>query len=248
MIDFHCHLDLFPNPKTILEECAKRGIYLLSVTTTPSAWRGTSALAIDQTRVRTALGLHPQLAHERKGELSIFNEFFSETRYIGEIGLDGIPEFRKHWKDQVYVFKHILSKCSESGGRVMTIHSRRACSAVLDCIEEYPGAGTPVMHWFTGTNRELERAIALGCWFSVGPAMLVSENGKKLAKNMPRERVLTESDGPFAKIGDVPVHPWHVVGAIQGLADLWSNTQDETEMQIRSNLSRLLAQHCIPNS
>ena len=44
MIDFHCHLDLYPNPREVAKECAKRGLYVLSVTTTPSAWEGTSAV------------------------------------------------------------------------------------------------------------------------------------------------------------------------------------------------------------
>ena len=70
MIDFHSHLDLYPNFRQIVDECGKRGIYVLSVTTTPSAWEGTSGLAASHSRIKTALGLHPQLAHQRKAELS----------------------------------------------------------------------------------------------------------------------------------------------------------------------------------
>ena len=44
MIDFHCHVDLFPDPHEIARECRKRQLDVLSVTTTPSAWAGTSAL------------------------------------------------------------------------------------------------------------------------------------------------------------------------------------------------------------
>jgi TatD DNase family protein len=65
MIDFHCHLDLYPNPQRLVEDCRKHGTYILSVTTTPSAWKGTNALANEATRIKTALGLHPQLAHQR---------------------------------------------------------------------------------------------------------------------------------------------------------------------------------------
>ena len=67
MIDFHCHLDLYPNPKLVARECSDREIRVLSVTTTPSAWHGTSSLA--EGHIWTALGLHPQLAHQRKAEL-----------------------------------------------------------------------------------------------------------------------------------------------------------------------------------
>src|ERR1700741_2594809 len=88
VIDFHCHLDLYPDPHAVRDECARRGLYVLSVTTTPSAWNGTFALSRDAPRIRTALGLHPQLAYERHSELDLFESLIAETRYVGEIGLD----------------------------------------------------------------------------------------------------------------------------------------------------------------
>ena len=92
MIDFHCHVDLYPEPHEIARACAERGVHVLSVTTTPSAWRGTSALADGQTP--TALGLHPQIAHERRAEVGLFDDLLTLTRYVGEVGLDGGPEFK----------------------------------------------------------------------------------------------------------------------------------------------------------
>ena len=117
MIDFHCHLDLYPDPAVIVDECRRRGLYTLSVTTTPTAWKGTSALVGNAPRIRTALGLHPQLAHERRSELPLFDELLPQVRYVGEIGLDGAPEFRPQWDAQIAVFEHILAKCAAAGGR-----------------------------------------------------------------------------------------------------------------------------------
>src|SRR5438270_9304220 len=103
----------------------------------------------------------------------------------------------------------------------MSIHSRRASGAVLDFLEKYPEAGTPVLHWFSGSLRDLDRAIKLGCWFSVGPAMLSSDKGRTIAARMPCERVLTESDGPFAHLNETAIMPWQVMDAIRGLANVW---------------------------
>ena len=110
MIDFHCHLDLYPRPVAVRDECDRRGLHILSVTTTPSAWKGTCALTSGSGRIRTALGLHPQLAHERRQELALFDRLLPDTPYVGEIGLDGAPEFRKHWRSQLAVLEHILGK------------------------------------------------------------------------------------------------------------------------------------------
>ena len=84
----------------------------------------------------------------------------------------------------------------------MSIHRRYAARAVLDRIKFYPHAGTPVLHWFSGSDQELNRAIHCGCWFSVGPAMLTSQKGRKL--------VLTETDGPFTQSNGRRLFPWEV--------------------------------------
>lgn len=239
MIDFHCHLDLYPNPLQVARDCAKWGIYVLSVTTTPSAWRGTVRLAEGASRIRTALGLHPQLAHQRKSELGLFEQLLPQARYVGEIGLDGSPECRTYWEDQITVFGRILSACADAGGRVLSIHSRRAASAVLDKLEAQPAAGTPVLHWFSGTIREMQRAIKLGCWFSVGPAMLASEKGRALTAKMPPDRIVTETDGPFAQIDGSSAFPWDCARVVPILTSLWDKPPGMVEEQLRINLRRL---------
>jgi TatD DNase family protein len=243
MIDFHSHLDLYPDPFAVRDECHKREMYVLAVTTTPSAWPGSSSLVAGTERIRLGLGLHPQLAHERKGELGLFDRYLKETRYVGEIGLDGLPENRINWESQTMVFRHILAKCVEAGGRILSIHSRRASGPVLDYLSEFSGAGTPILHWFSGGIRDLDRAIELGCWFSVGPAMVTGEKGRELVARMPRERVLTESDGPFTKNGGVTLMPWDVKLAFPALTGIWSVSEDDVEEIIQNNLSILLSTH-----
>lgn len=239
MIDFHCHLDLYPEPETIAAGCESRGMHVLSVTTTPSAWDGTSTLANARPQIRTALGLHPQIAHERKTELPLFDELLPKVHYVGEVGLDGSLEFRPHWAAQRAVFDHVLDACSRAGGRILSIHSRRASGPVLDSLEAYDAVGIPVLHWFSGAAGDLDRAIDLGCWFSVGPAMLQGKRGRMLTARMPRDRILTESDGPFARLDDRPVLPWQVTEALRNLAELWSVSPDEAEAITHENLHSL---------
>jgi TatD DNase family protein len=195
-------------------------------------------LALGKTRIRTALGLHPQLAHEREPELVVFERLLPKARYVGEVGLDGAPEFRAHWKIQVRVFTRVLELCESVGGRVLSIHSRRAASPVLDSLHTHRGAGVPILHWFSGTHRELKRAIDLGCWFSVGPAMLLSERGRSLIKMMPRERVLTETDAPFAQLEGRPAYPWDARTAATLLEAFWG-APDDVETILADNLRRL---------
>ncbi|MDX8508621.1 Qat anti-phage system TatD family nuclease QatD [Mesorhizobium captivum] len=241
MIDFHCHIDLFKDPNPILDEAEKKGVYLLAVTTTPKAWTGTKRLIGNRRRVRIALGLHPELVRERHTEIALFEHYLSETGYVGEVGLDGSPHLSDSFELQIKTLRRILLACSKVGGRVISLHSRRAASKVLDLLEAEPAAGTPILHWFSGSTRELERAIQIGCWFSVGPSMMGSAKGRKLVELMPRERILTETDSPFAQIDGRPLSPWDVRLAYPAIGDIWSCSESDVETQLLSNLRSLAA-------
>jgi TatD DNase family protein len=210
------------------------------VTTTPSAWRGTLRLSGGADGIRTALGLHPQLAHERKSELALFDALLTETRFVGEVGLDGSPELQPYWKDQVEVFEHILTRAKLDGGKIFSIHSKNAATEVLDRIDRFKSAGRFVLHWFSGSVAELDRAIEYDCWFSVGPAMTLSAKGRKLIARMPSERILTESDGPFAQIRGESIKPWQLHPVMIELANAWRMTEPAAAQQVRSNLDSLL--------
>lgn len=163
----------------------------------------------------------------------------ARTRYVGEVGLDGAPEFKPHWADQTMAFGRILELCEQAGGRTLSIHSRRAASAVLDQLEGKRGAGTAILHWFSGTAGELGRAITLGCWFSVGPAMLATEKGRALTAKMPRDRLLTETDGPFAQMRGTAAVPWDTAQVIPILGHIWNEPSAGVERQLIANLRRL---------
>lgn len=239
IIDLHCHLDLYPDPFTIARQCLDQDIYILSVTTTPKAWQGTIQLAGDNPKIKTALGLHPQLAHERKHELELFDSLLPQAKYVGEIGLDGSKYFQPYWQDQLLVFRHILHSTHKAGGRIMSIHSRASTKTVL---AELSGInGIPVLHWFTGNKTELLQAIDQGCWFSVGPAMLATKRGKELVAAMPQHRIVTETDGPFTKWQRKILMPWDVKKSFVFLAEIWRSTPKKAREQIENNFKSLLA-------
>ncbi|WP_166145204.1 Qat anti-phage system TatD family nuclease QatD [Methylosinus sp. RM1] len=241
MIDIHCHLDLYPKPALVIAEAARRGAYILAVTTTPKAYEGNLRFVGDARRIRVAAGLHPELVKERYKEVDLLVETMKRTRYVGEIGLDGSPEHRDSLPVQKEVLSKILEGCRSQGDKIVSLHSRMAASSVLDAIESAGDIGKPVLHWFSGAETELARAIDLGCWFSIGPAMLTSRRGRRLASMMPNDRVCLETDGPFGKLGDQPLMPWDAVRALPAVAEIWGTTEDRAADQIAENFRSLLA-------
>jgi TatD DNase family protein len=241
MMDLHCHVDLYPDHDVILKDIVNTGSYVLSVTTVPSAFEGTRKLTTGIKHCQTALGLHPQLAHQRLNELHLFDSLCSETRYIGEIGLDGSRGYAEHIKIQRFVFKHILKKCCQFDDKILTIHSLNAVDDVLELLSMYPKSGTPILHWFLATKKQVSKAVELGCYFSVGPAMINSARAKKVISWLPQNRVLLETDGPFAKIDGKHAMPSDVIIVIRYLSEQWGKTIEQVQDGLKLTLKSIVS-------
>jgi TatD DNase family protein len=242
LVDFHCHLDLYPDHRAVVQEAEAAGVFTLAVTTTPRAWPRNHEFAQATHYVRAALGLHPQLVEKHANELALWDTYLKEALYIGEVGLDAGPRFYKSLDLQKKIFEHILRRCAEAGNKVISVHSVRTVKAVLDHIEAYlpPGQGTIVLHWFTGTKAEAKRAIEMGCYFSVNAAMFNNERHISMVSALPLERLLTETDGPFTQTGERPSKPSDVLVVVESIGRLHGISSVEVVANIKSNLRRVL--------
>jgi TatD DNase family protein len=241
-VDFHCHLDLYPDPEAAIREADAACVYTLTVTTTPRAWPRNLEMTRKTRFIRAGLGLHPQLVAEHSGELSLWDRHLPETRYVGEVGLDAGPRYFRSFDLQKQVFQHILERCAKAGGKVLTVHSVRCAKAVLDLIEQHlpPPSGKVVLHWFTGSKSEARRAADLGCYFSINAAMLSNEKGCALVAAIPADRLLTETDGPFTRVGNQPARPRDVAIVIDQLAAQQAIPSGVLAGRVISNLRALL--------
>lgn len=70
--------------------------------------------------------------------------------------------------------------------------------------------------------------------------MLRTKNGRALVAMMPRDKVLTESDGPFSVQRGRPAMPWSVEEAVQGLGELWQLSIEEVDAKLMLNLRTLV--------
>lgn len=241
LVDFHCHLDLYKEYSVVFEKCRNAQIEVLAVTTTPRAWTKNLELAASAQNIRVALGLHPQLIAEGVDEIVLFRKHLPEARYVGEVGLDAGPRCYKAFDRQKKVFEEILRSCSEQGGKVLSIHSVRCSGEVLKMLEAHfpQDRGTAVLHWFTGSASDAKRAVALGCYFSINAEMLKSDARHDLVLSLPRERLLTETDGPFTTFNGQPSSPWDVDSTFKALANLIGLSVEAVKTLINRNLQRL---------
>jgi TatD DNase family protein len=100
--------------------------------------------------------------------------------------------------------------------------------------------GKIILHWFSGTQRQAEQAILNGYYFSFNLSMLESKNGQLLINSIPRNRVLTESDGPFISINNEPSHPGHIPQIVSRMSKLLKAENEELKNHISENFRNLL--------
>ncbi|HEY7326605.1 MAG TPA: Qat anti-phage system TatD family nuclease QatD [Gemmataceae bacterium] len=238
LVDAHCHLDLYKDPVALLRRIEAAGVCTIAVTNAPSVFFHTQKLAGASRFIRPAVGLHPELITTHAHERPLFWSELSKTRFVGEVGLDYVTSDHNVRSLQREVFREILERCAETGDKVLTVHSRRAASDVIDMVgANYRGA--VILHWFSGSGREADRARANKLYFSVNPAMVRSKAGQALIQRMDPEYVLTETDGPFVTLGKEPAEPPDVLLVVRYLAAAWRLQENEVRAKLYANFTRL---------
>lgn len=235
-LDAHFHLDLYKNYQKILTDTANQNIHLLAVTNTPSVFHFTKNISLKNANVLPAIGLHPELVKERISELDLLLKNIPNEKFIGEIGLDYSSKYSlEDRKLQRKVFEKILNKCAEVGNRVISIHSRRATSDVINMVgKNFPG--TVILHWYSGGFRDLETAIEHKLYFSINSAMIRSKSGQKIIMRIPPTRIFTETDGPFIENNNRPAEPRDISDVIRYLSRVWKTDIHGANSCIRTNI------------
>ncbi len=206
LYDMHCHLGFAENACELAAALAGDGGGALSATVEPSEYVRMRELLADEPAVRVGLGLHPWwLDDGRCGEDDVANciELAQEARFIAEIGLDFGKRCETSRDVQLGAFERVCAVAGAAGRKVLSLHAVNAATEVLDVLEKTgclaPGGGgscTCILHWYSGSSDQLQRAVRLGCHFSINPRMLQTKRGREYARILPASRLLLETDLP----------------------------------------------------
>lgn len=252
--DAHVHLDLMTNAAEVASQAQGLGLGALSCTVEPAGYAPAMQELAKAEDIHVALGAHPWWVADGRvsgADIDSLVEMLATTRLVGEVGLDFSP---KHVRSgsrgaQMEAFSRIVSACVETSDpshpKVLSIHSVRAATTVLDVLER-EGATSAcrcVFHWFSGSTDELWRAVRDGCWFSLGERSLATGKGREYAKLVPKDRLLTETDYPPRE--SAPGSAEEVVEslrrALAGLATARKCEEGEIQELVVENARALLA-------
>lgn len=243
MLDSHCHLDRYADPQSVARDAVAAGAFVVAVTNLPSHFDLGRPHVARMKRIRLALGLHPLAADRHASEIHRFDVLYPTTSFIGEIGLDFSREGVGTAERQLLTFRHVAQHLARTP-KFVTVHSRGAEGELLATLTEYQ-VSPVVFHWYTGPLGILDEALSAGHSFSINPAMIESDKGRRTIARIPKERVLTESDGPFAKVGGRPAAPQDVQKVEAYLAREWGSAELDVRAVVWRNFRALVPRRAL---
>ena len=205
LIDTHCHLDFKDfegDREEVLRRSRAEGIGL--IINVGSNLEGTSKsieLAEQNEFIYAAAGIHPHEADNIKEEdLKLFKGYLDKEKVVavGEIGLDYYKNISSK-SNQKKLFTKLLKEAKRKDLPII-IHDREAHEDVLFILKDVMGSSIKgVMHCFSGDEKVLKDCLDLGMFVSF-TCNLTFKNAKglrEIAKKVPMERLLLETDAPF---------------------------------------------------
>lgn len=195
LIDFHCHPDLYNNNFKILDNDNK----IVFMTNLPVLFERYYSKFKDSENIFLALGYHPELVEEYPNYFDDFKCNLHNTRFVGEVGLDNSESNKHSFEEQLKIFRGIMEKCNSTGGKIISIHSRKAESYIFE--EFINNNNIYILHWYTGTLKRLLDAMKRNenVYVSVNLDMVRTKKGINLIDAIPLEKIVLETDAPFTK-------------------------------------------------
>ncbi len=268
LVDSHCHLDdsaFDADRDAVIERARTAGLkYLLTIggAAGPDRLRGAVEIAERHEWIYAAAGIHPHEAAEALE--SHFTELRELTRHpkflaIGEIGLDYYCDYSpRDAQKQVLVRQLGLARELELP---VIIHCRDAWADLREIIRTHwaaPGgsAGGPeaasagarggILHCFSGTREDASELMDLGFLvsFAGNVTFKKSESLRAVARQIPLDRLLTETDSPYltpAPHRGKRNEPAYVREVTRELAALHGLTEEELGERAVGNFARFFS-------
>ena len=231
MIDVHCHFDMAKNPEKYISDNEKKKVLTIGMTNLPSHFQMGVNHVRQYKHIRLALGLHPLRANEHVNEYLKFAEYVKQTSYIGEVGLDFLREGINTKEAQLRSFEYVLS-CIKGQKKIVSLHSRRAEKETFELLKD-KNIENAIFHWYSGSLSIQKKIIDSGFFFSINSAMIDTENGRRIIKEIPKNLILTETDFPFIEKSNISL-------VYNYLSNLWGIPENEVEWLIDLNFKRLI--------
>ena len=207
-VDSHCHLsfdELHSQLDAILDKMqAARVDRALCICTRLEEFDRVHALALGHPNLWASVGVHPDSEDVAEPSVADLVERAGRGRVvaIGETGLDyyrlnGRSVADMEWQRERF---RVHIRAARALDLPLVIHTRSASADTLAVLrEEGGGQARGVFHCFTETREVARAALDLGFHISFSGILTFpkSEDIREIAKTVPRDRLLVETDAPY---------------------------------------------------
>lgn len=205
IIDSHAHYDdedFDKDREELLKEIKEKGVIeILDCASSYESLKKVDELTKSHDFIYGALGIHPENAYDMKeGTLEEIKSMIKSNPKIiavGEIGLDYYWDENAPKEVQKEVMRSQM-KLAEELDLPVIIHDRDAHGDTLEIIKEFQKV-TGVVHCFSGSPEFAKECVKLGYYIGF-TGVVTFKNSKKaaeVAKEVPFDRILVETDCPF---------------------------------------------------
>lgn len=198
LVDSHCHLNYLDDPGLRIREARAAGVTAqLCIGVDEAHISEVLALAEQEADVWASVGQHPDAA---ANAFDWIEPALAHPRVVavGETGLDYFhTEDESARGRQRQSFEHQLELAQRHGLPVI-VHTRAAEADTLELIRRFPGV-RGVLHCFTESWEMAAAALELGYYISISGIVTFrnGENVRVVARQVPDERLLVETDAPW---------------------------------------------------
>jgi TatD DNase family protein len=206
LVDSHCHLDYYTPMEfsEVLSRAAAAGVgEMVTIGTTMAQSERLPPMTEAHPNLWCTIGVHPHHAAEAPIPTpETLAEMASHPRVIG-IGESGLDYFydrspRDIQKDNFRA--HIRG--ARMAGVPLCIHARDADDDIAMILQEErdrEGGFDFLLHCFSSTRRLAEAALAMGGYVSFSGILTFPRSAelREIAKDVPLDRLLVETDAPY---------------------------------------------------
>jgi TatD DNase family protein len=252
LIDSHAHID-FPqfaeDREAMLERARQSGVNtLLAIGTGPGPEKLDAALPYAEQYgwIFTSIGIHPHEAKEATAQhFDELTRLAGHPKVIawGETGLDYFYDHSPRDVQAAVFRKQMELACAAK--LPIIIHCRDAWDDCLNMLEQHwkPTGLGGILHCFTGTLEHAKRGLELGFLisFAGNSTYPKAQNIRDVAKELPLENILIETDAPF--LAPQPYRgkrnePAYVAEVAKALANVRNLPPEEIAATTASNFRR----------
>ena len=235
-IDFHTHIDFYKNYELqkVYDEIEKNNIKVISCAMDKESYKQNLEFSIICPNIIPTFGIHPWKITHKVPDLDVYDNYIKNSKLIGEVGLDfHWVEDKSTFKPQVEVFKQFVKK-AKTYDKYLNIHTKGAEELVYDILNKENMLEKSIIHWYSGDFYTLRKFVDANSYFTLSVDINYSEKSKEIARLIPIDHILAETDGPTALewINNIYGMPNEIINVYNGICSIKNITIDELKYNI----------------